>query len=100
MEYLIENIKVDIKEVKQVMESQDVGQAPSQDGVSNCIMNECSNQQVGKFQSIIESSLKENRVLLDWKRANSVPIHKGGDKEEPLNVLRERDITLLFACRE
>ena len=33
----------------------------------------------------IESSLKESRVPLDWKRANIVPILKGGDKEEPLN---------------
>ena len=34
---------------------------------------------------MIKSSLKESRVPLDWKRANIVPIHKGGDKEEPLN---------------
>ena len=54
------------------------------DGVSNWIMKECSNQLVGKLHSIIENSLKESRELLDWRRANIVPIHKG-DKEEPLN---------------
>ena len=52
---------------------------------SNWIMKQCSNQLSGKLHSIIESSLKKNRVLLDWKRANIVPIHKGEDKEEPLN---------------
>ena len=67
------------------MESQDVRKVPDPDGVSNWIVNECSNQQAGKLHSIIESSLKESRVPLDWKRANIVPIHKGGDKEEPLN---------------
>ena len=49
-------------------------------------MKECSNQLAGKLHSIIESSLKESRVLLDWKRANIVSTHKGGDEEEePLN---------------
>ena len=67
------------------MESQYVRKAPDPDGVSNWIMKECSNQLAGKLHNIIESSLKESRVPLDWKRANILPIHKGGDKEEPLN---------------
>ena len=48
-------------------------------------MKECSNQLAGMLHSIIESSLDESRILLDWKRAIIVPIHKGVDKEEPLN---------------
>ena len=67
------------------MESQDVRKVPDPDGVSNWIMKEYSNQLAGKLQSMIVSSLKDSRVLLDYKIANVVPIHKGGDKEEPLN---------------
>ena len=50
------------------MENQDVRKA--QDGVSNWIMKECNNQLAGKLHSLIESSIKESRVPLDWKRAN------------------------------
>ena len=44
MECLMENIKVDVKEVKQPMENQDVRKALGADGVSFWIMKECSNQ--------------------------------------------------------
>ena len=81
----MKNIKVDVKKVKQLIENQDVRKAPGPDGMSNWIMKECSNQLAGKFYSIIESSLKERRVPLDWKRTKILPIYKGGDKEEPLN---------------
>ena len=57
------------------MESQDVKKVLGTDGVSNWITKKCSNQLAGNLHSIIEGSLKESRVLLDWKRANIVPIH-------------------------
>ena len=66
-DYLMENIKVDVKEVEKLMESEAVRKAPGPDGVSNWIMKECNNQLAGKFHSIIESSLKESRVLLVGK---------------------------------
>ena len=47
------------------MGSQDVREVPDSDGVSNCILQECSNQLVGKLHSIIERSLKESRVKLE-----------------------------------
>ena len=34
---------------------------------------------------IINSSLREGKVPKEWKRANIVPLHKGGNKMEPLN---------------
>ena len=65
MENLVENTKIDVKEVKKLMENQDIKKVPRPDGVSNWIMKECSNQLAGKLHSITESSLKESRVLLD-----------------------------------
>ena len=47
--YLMENIKVDVKEVKQVMENQGVRKVLDPDGVSYWIMKECSNQLAGGF---------------------------------------------------
>ena len=73
------------KKVKQLMENQYVTKMPDPDGVSNRILKEYSNQLAENLHSIIESSLKESRVSLDWKRVNIVPIHKVGGKEEPLN---------------
>ena len=83
---LMENIEVDLTKVKKLMKSQDVRKAPGSEGVSDGIMKECGNQLTGKLHSIIESSLKETRVPLDWKRANIVPIHTGYI-EEPLNYI-------------
>ena len=64
MENLIENIKIDVKQVKQLKESQDVRKTLGPDGVLKWILKECSNQLAEKLHSITESSLKESRVLL------------------------------------
>ncbi len=39
---------------------------------------------------------KEGKIPLDWKRANIVPIFKGGNKENPLNY-RPVSITSVVA---
>ena len=31
------------------------------------------------------NSLAENKIPIEWKRADTVPILKGGNKEDPLN---------------
>ena len=48
-----------VKEVKQLMESQDVKIVQGPDVVSNWITKECSNQVAGKFHSIIEFTKRE-----------------------------------------
>jgi len=57
---VLEEIQVDIQEVKKLMESQDVRKAPGPDGVSNWIMKECSKQLAGKIHNIVVSSLKKS----------------------------------------
>ena len=32
------------------------------------------------------SSLAEDKVPIDWKRADIVPIFKGGNKEDPIEL--------------
>ena len=67
------------------METEDVRKSVGPDGVSNWILRECSEQLVDKIHSIIRMSLSESRVPKEWKKANIIPIYKGGIKEEPLN---------------
>ena len=38
---------------------------------------------------MINSSIEEGRVPQEWKRANIVPIYKGGKKTDPLNYTRK-----------
>ena len=38
-----------------------------------------------KIHSVIMSSLAEGKVPIAWKRADIVPLFKGGNKEDPLN---------------
>ena len=76
---------VDVQEVKEIMKDLDVSKALGPDGVSNWIMKECNEQLADVLHNIIVCSFKEGKVPLEWKRANIVPIHKGGSKEDPMN---------------
>ena len=67
------------------MEEQDVRKASGPNGVSNWIVRECSQQLADKIHSVIMSSLAEGKGPIAWKRADIVPIFKGGNKEDPLN---------------
>ncbi len=78
-------IQVTEEDVQKQMEGLDVRKAPGPDGVSGWILKECNQQLTWVIHNIIESSLIESRVPIEWKRANIVPIYKGGSKEEPLN---------------
>ena len=55
------------------------------DGVACWMLRECKDQLLEPIWEIINSSLEEGRVPKEWKRANIVPIFKGGTKTEPLN---------------
>ena len=75
----------DVQEVKEIMKDLDVNKAQGPDGVSNWIMKECSEQLAEVIHNTIICSFKEGKVPIDWKRANIVPVYKGGNKEETLN---------------
>ncbi len=81
-------IQVTEEDVQKQMEGLDVRKAPGPDGVSGWILKECNQQLTWVIHNIIESSLIESRVPIEWKRANIVPIYKGGSKEERANLQR------------
>ena len=88
------NLKVEVnqKEVLELMKKLDTNKAPGPDGISNWVLKECCNQLVDRIHSMIRLSLLQGKIPKDWKRANIVPIYKGGNKEDPLNY---RPVSLL-----
>ena len=78
-------LEVSVEEVKMIMEKLDKRKAMGPDGVSNWILRECSDQLADKIHAVLVSSFEENVVPLDWKKADIVPIFKGGNDEDPLN---------------
>ena len=81
----IQEVVVKKQEIEKLLEQLDARKAMGPDGVSNWTLKECKEQLVEPIWDIIDSSLREGKVPKEWKRANIVPIYKGGKKTEPLN---------------
>lgn len=81
----LEGLQITVQEVKEIMEDLDVRKALEPDGLSSWVLRECSKQLADENQSIIVSSLTEGKVTADWKRADIIPIYKGGCQEDPWN---------------
>ena len=71
--------------MKRIFEKLDIRKAMGPDGVSKWILKECREELVEVVWDIISTSLMKGTVPKEWKRANIVPIYKGGKKTEPLN---------------
>ena len=82
--------------VRKIKEGQNARKASDPDGVSNWIVRECNQQLADKIRSVIMNSLAEGKVPIDWKRADIVPIFKGGNKEDRLNY-RPMSLTNIVA---
>ena len=67
------------------MGSLDVRKAMGPDGVPGWILRECKDQLIQPIWEVITISIEERRIPQEWKRANIVPIYKGGKKTDPLN---------------
>ena len=81
----LQEIEVTLDSVKDIIRSLDVTKARGPDGISNWILKECIDELAGKLQVIIQCSLNEGKMPEDWKRADIVPIYKGGNREDPNN---------------
>lgn len=81
----IDRITFQQEEVLKLMKGLDVRKAVGPDGISGWVLKECAEELVGPIYDIMKRSLEDGELPLDWKRANIVPIYKGGSREEPLN---------------
>ena len=73
------------QDVGRFLENLDVRKAMGPDGVSGWTLKECKEQLVQPIWEVFTSSIKEGRVPKEWKRANIVPIYKGGKKTDTMN---------------
>ena len=67
------------------MANLDIRKSHGPDGSANWILKECKEELLDKVYNLIKCSLKEGKIPEDWKKANIVPIYKGGNKEDPTN---------------
>ncbi|XP_076062422.1 uncharacterized protein LOC143037755 [Oratosquilla oratoria] len=82
---LMNEFTASLKEISEHLSRLDVRKSHGPDGIANWILKECKEELTDKIHILINSSLKEGKIPEDWKNANIVPIHKGGNKEEPTN---------------
>lgn len=73
------------EELLELMKGLDIRKAIGPDDISGWVVKECANELVEPLYEIFKFSLEIGKLPDDWKRANIVPIHKGGSREEPLN---------------
>ena len=73
------------EELLELLKGLDVAKAMGPDTISGCVLKECADELKNPIYDIMKTSLDSGKLPTDWKRANIIPIHKGGSKEEPLN---------------
>ena len=85
-------IRFDTEEVKERLQSLDENKAMGPDNISGWVLKTCAEVLSYPICRLYEKSLEEGYVPEKWKEAQIVAIHKGGNKEEPLNY---RPVSLL-----
>ena len=81
----LQEITVHKEEIGRLLDKMDVRKAMGPDGVSGWVLKEYKEQLLEPIWEIITSSINEGKVPIEWKRANVIPILKGGKATEPLN---------------
>ena len=81
----MKEIEVTKNEIMEHLSNLDVRKSHGPDDIANWILKECRNELADEIHNLINRPLKDGKVPEDWKRANIVPIYKGGSKEEPTN---------------
>ena len=61
--------------------------APGVDELSSRLMLHFPDEILAPVCMLFEKSLREGRVLEDWRRANVVPIYKAGDRGKAMNYI-------------
>ena len=64
-----DNIQVERKEIKRLLEELDARKAMGPDEVNGWILKECREEMEEPIWEIINSSLKEGKLPEEWKRA-------------------------------
>ena len=81
----MEDIAVTRGEIVEIIGQLDVNKAMGPDGVSGRVIKECQEQLLDPILDLIRTSINTGQVPVEWKRADVIPIYKGGCRMETLN---------------
>ena len=76
----IQPISITYADVSQLLTTLDVHKAPGPDKIPSHLLQLASQEIAPVLTLIINSSLHQGELPMDWKRANIVPVFKKGDK--------------------
>lgn len=83
----IQNIEITPEEVKDVLQSLQLGKSSGPDGINNRILKELSSELSNPLCELFNSSLSQSAVPSSWKEANVTPIYKKDDPSEVSNYI-------------
>ena len=86
------NIVISEQEVLDQIKCLDIKKASGHDGISSRMIKEAGYTIVGSLTKLFNMSLENGKFPDNWKKANVIPIHKKGDKD---NVNNYRPVSIL-----
>lgn len=81
----LKRMQTSTEELKKLLKELEARKSAGSDGKSKWVGDKCKQQIARKTERLINASLSQGKVLMDWEQANTVPIYKGGSEEDPLN---------------
>ena len=81
----MEEVKVNKRELQELMKALDGTKSMGPDEVSGQILKECHEELIEPIFEIINYSIQTGTVPQEWKRADIIPIFKSGNRQESLN---------------
>ena len=88
----IDTVNITEEKVKNAIKQSKRRSAAGQDGLSNDVLKRCSDNIVPFLTKYFQACMDKQLMPPEWKKANVVPVHKGGAKEDVANY---RPISLL-----
>lgn len=73
----LEELQVTVQEVRDTMEALGMRKSVKPEGVSYCVLSECSKQLAEKIHCVIVSLLAEGKAPADWKKTDIIQLYKG-----------------------
>lgn len=93
----LERMQISTDEVRKSLEELDVRKSAGLDGISNWMRKECNQQTAGKLSNLINASLLQGKVPMDWRQTSSQyikeevkKIHQTTGQGINQDVLREK----------
>ena len=91
----ISDISVTLNGVSKLLKSLKQYKVPGPDLIPNCLLKEAADEIAPVLTLLFQTSIKQSKVLIEWKHAHVTPIFKQGDCSSPTNY---RPVSLTCVC--